>query len=137
MLTSMLTTFTPTFFIKILSSHKFKIFLFIETLIFNYRKAECNSHKVSWLFQNRQKKCPKWQSQNTFHFRKRLPIPSYVGTKKWHKNRKNKKIPTLCSVSVFKSFFYIYYFRIPVSYWLTSDLSSNGHEYYLYVIFNI
>ena len=71
---------------KNLSSQIDNYFFGDLTLIFIYRKEECKTHKISKLFKNGQKKCPKWENQNTFHFRKRTCFPSYVGTKKWPKN---------------------------------------------------
>jgi hypothetical protein len=79
---------------KKLSSQNENYFFCSETLIFNYRKVERDFHKVSGLFKNGQKKCPKSKSQNTLHFRKRERFPSYVGKKKVNKKQKMTKIPT-------------------------------------------
>ena len=84
---------------KNLSSHIENYFFCHHTLIFNYRKEDSFSHKISGFYKNGQKKCPKSENQNTFHFQKTMYFPSYVGKKKWPKIRKSWKSPTICSIA--------------------------------------
>jgi hypothetical protein len=82
---------------KNLSSRFYNYFFCALTLNFNYRKEDSFFHKVFGFSQNGQKKCPKWENQNTFQIRKRKNFSSYVVNKKWVKILKSHKIPTICS----------------------------------------